>query len=82
MQNRLPSRGGVYATTANPLTDRGISSASLVYATATVATPVPWDTTPGAMLLTIPILALMYRWKQSRSRIALKTTEKPAVTVS
>ena len=50
--------------------------------TYTPATPVPFDTTPGAMLLTIPVLALMYRWKQSRSRIALRTTEKPAVTVS
>ncbi|WP_168653550.1 hypothetical protein, partial [Dolichospermum sp. UHCC 0299] len=56
-----------------------IYSTTLTY---TPATPVPFDTTPGAMLSTIPVLALMYRWKQSRSRIALRTTEKPAVTVS
>ncbi len=56
-----------------------INSTTLTY---TPATPVPFDTTPGAMLLTIPVLALMYLWKQSRSRIALRTTEKPAVTVS
>ncbi len=46
------------------------------------ATPVPFDTTPGAILPTIPILALMYRWKQSRSRIALKTIDKSVATVS
>jgi hypothetical protein len=56
-----------------------INSTTLTYSPAT---PVPFDTTPGAMLSTIPVLALMYRWKQSRSRIALRTTEKPAVTVS
>ncbi len=39
-------------------------------------TPVPFNTTPGAILPAIPILALMHRWKQSRSRIALKTTDK------
>jgi len=41
------------------------------------ATPVPFDIPPGAMLSTIPILAFMYRWKQSRSRIALKITPNP-----
>jgi hypothetical protein len=47
------------------------------------ATPVPFDTTPGAMLSTIPVLALMYRWKQSRKRIALKTiNNSPATVVS
>lgn len=64
----------------NPLL--GVADINSTTLTYTPATPVPFDTTPGAMLLTIPVLALMYRWKQSRSRIALRTTEKPAVTVS
>ncbi|MBE9219599.1 PEP-CTERM sorting domain-containing protein [Dolichospermum flos-aquae] len=56
-----------------------IYSATLTYSPAT---PVPFDTTPGAMLSTIPILALMYLWKQSRNRMALKTINNPDVTVS
>ncbi|MBO1051358.1 MAG: hypothetical protein HEQ25_09525 [Dolichospermum sp. DET73] len=72
-----------YISIANPqVVTRGVNSSfSGVYATATVATPVPWDTTPGAMLPTIPILALMYRWKQSRKRIALKSNDNAASTV-
>jgi hypothetical protein len=45
-------------------------------------TPVPFDISPGAILPTIPILALMYLWKQSRNRMALKTINNPDVTVS
>lgn len=74
--------GSILSTvgTVNPFSGvQDINSTTLTYSPAT---PVPFDTTPGAMLLTIPVLALMYRWKQSRSRIALRTTEKPAVTVS
>jgi hypothetical protein len=56
-----------------------INSTTLTYSPAT---PVPFDTTPGAMLSTIPILALMYLWKQSRNRMALKTINNPDVTVS
>jgi hypothetical protein len=56
-----------------------IDSTTLTYSPAT---PVPFDTTPGAMLSTIPILALMYLWKQSRNRMALKTINNPDVTVS
>jgi hypothetical protein len=44
--------------------------------------PVPFDISPGAILPTIPILALMYLWKQSRNRMALKTISNPDVTVS
>jgi hypothetical protein len=71
----LSNNPGVTATS-------GVQDMFSTTLTYSPATPVPFDTTPGAMLLTIPVLALMYRWKQSRSRIALRTTEKPAVTVS
>lgn len=56
-----------------------INSTTLTYSPAT---PVPFDISPGAILPTIPILALMYLWKQSRNRMALKTISNPAVTVS
>lgn len=56
-----------------------ILSTTLTY---TPATPVPFDIRPGAILPTIPILALMYLWKQSRNRMALKTINNPDVTVS
>ncbi|MFN5893160.1 MAG: hypothetical protein ACK5QV_00905 [Dolichospermum sp.] len=51
-------------------------------ASPTYAVPVPFDISPGAILPTIPILALMYLWKQSRNRMALKTINNPDVTVS
>jgi hypothetical protein len=82
----IKNNSGSYYSALNTFNKSGVFSGvgdmfstTLTY---TPATPVPFDTTPGAMLLTIPVLALMYRWKQSRSRIALRTTEKPAVTVS
>lgn len=56
-----------------------INSTTLTYSPAT---PVPFDISPGAILPTIPILALMYLWKQSRNRMALKTISNPAITVS
>ncbi|MFO5440825.1 MAG: hypothetical protein ACLBM4_19725 [Dolichospermum sp.] len=56
-----------------------INSTTLTYATPT---PVPFDIRPGAILPTIPILALIYLWKQSRNRMALKTINNPDVTVS
>jgi len=56
-----------------------INSTTLTY---TPATPVPFDIRPGAILPTIPILALIYLWKQSRNRMALKTINNPDVTVS
>ena len=56
-----------------------INSTTLKYSPAT---PVPFDIRPGAILPTIPILALMYLWKQSRNRMALKTINNPDVTVS
>jgi hypothetical protein len=55
-----------------------INSTTLTYSPV----PVPFDIGPGAILPTIPILALMYLWKQSRNRIALKTISNPDVTVS
>jgi hypothetical protein len=57
-----------------------INSTTLTY--SSVPTPVPFDIGPGAILPTIPILALMYLWKQSRNRMALKTISNPDVTVS
>ena len=60
----------------------GVADLSSTTLTYSPATPVPFDTTPGAMLSTIPILALMYLWKQSRNRMALKTINNPDVTVS
>jgi hypothetical protein len=57
-----------------------INSTTLTY--SPVPTPVPFDIGPGAILPTIPILALMYLWKQSRNRMALKTISNPDVTVS
>jgi|688.fasta_scaffold160113_2 hypothetical protein len=74
--------GSVLSTVGTVDAFSGVQDINSTTLTYTPATPVPFDTTPGAMLLTIPVLALMYRWKQSRSRIALRTTEKPAVTVS
>lgn len=55
-----------------------INSTTLTYSPV----PVPFDIDPGAILPTIPILALMYLWKQSRNRMALKTISNPDVTVS
>ncbi len=55
-----------------------INSTTLTYSPV----PVPFDIEPGAILPTIPILALMYLWKQSRNRMALKTISNPDVTVS
>lgn len=55
-----------------------INSTTLTYSPV----PVPFDIRPGAILPTIPILALMYLWKQSRNRMALKTISNPDVTVS
>ena len=57
-----------------------INSTTLTY--SSVPTPVPFDIRPGAILPTIPILALIYLWKQSRNRMALKTINNPDVTVS
>jgi hypothetical protein len=81
--NYVPGTFGSSLTTVGTTYEfSGVADINSTTLTYSPATPVPFDTTPGAMLLTIPILALMYRWKQSRSRIALRTTEKPAVTVS
>lgn len=81
--NYLPGSVGSFLNTVDtPQAFLGVVDTNSTTLTYTPATPVPFDTTPGAMLSTIPVLALMYRWKQSRSRIALRTTEKPAVTVS
>ncbi|MBO1057127.1 MAG: PEP-CTERM sorting domain-containing protein [Dolichospermum sp. JUN01] len=76
------SVGSVLSTVGTADLFSGVQDINSTTLTYSPATPVPFDTTPGAMLSTIPVLALMYRWKQSRSRIALRTTEKPAVTVS
>ena len=82
----ISNNSGFYFSALNTFgtfdTFSGVADIFSTTLTYTPATPVPFDTTPGAMLSTIPVLALMYRWKQSRSRIALRTTEKPAVTVS
>ena len=59
---------------------KDINSTTLTY--SPVPTPVPFDIGPGAILPNIPILALMYLWKQSRNRMALKTISNPDVTVS
>ena len=60
----------------------GVIDTNSTTLTYSPATPVPFDISPGAILPTIPILALMYLWKQSRNRMALKTISNPAVTVS
>ncbi|MDM3846967.1 MAG: hypothetical protein PT116_18510 [Aphanizomenon gracile PMC638.10] len=60
----------------------GVADVNSTTLTYSPATPVPFDIRPGAILPTIPILALMYLWKQSRNRMALKTISNPAVTVS
>jgi hypothetical protein len=60
----------------------GVVDTNSTTLTYSPATPVPFDISPGAILPTIPILALMYLWKQSRNRMALKTISNPDVTVS
>ena len=60
----------------------GVANFNSTTLTYSPATPVPFDIRPGAILPTIPILALMYLWKQSRNRMALKTINNPDVTVS
>ncbi|MBD2444675.1 PEP-CTERM sorting domain-containing protein [Dolichospermum sp. FACHB-1091] len=60
----------------------GVKDTKSTTLTYSPATPVPFDIRPGAILPTIPILALMYLWKQSRNRMALKTINNPDVTVS
>jgi hypothetical protein len=81
--NFLP---GVYGTflsnvgSTNALS--GVWDTNSTTLTYSPATPVPFDISPGAILPTIPILALMYLWKQSRNRMALKTISNPDVTVS
>jgi hypothetical protein len=60
----------------------GVVDTNSTTLTYSPATPVPFDIRPGAILPTIPILALMYLWKQSRNRMALKTINNPDVTVS
>jgi hypothetical protein len=77
---------GVYGTllsnvgSTNALS--GVWDTNSTTLTYSPATPVPFDISPGAILPTIPILALMYLWKQSRNRMALKTISNPDVTVS
>ena len=82
--NFLP---GVYGSVLSPVGEVDpfsgvvdINSTTLTY--SPVPVPVPFDIGPGAILPTIPILALMYLWKQSRNRMALKTISNPDVTVS
>ena len=60
----------------------GVIDTNSTTLTYSPATPVPFDISPGAILPTIPILALMDLWKQSRNRMALKTISNPAITVS
>ena len=81
--NYYPSNSGSLLSTVGKFgEDSGVQDINSTTLTYSPATPVPFDTTPGAMLLTIPVLALMYLWKQSRNRMALKTINNPDVTVS
>ena len=77
---------GIYGTLLSKVgqTDAlsGVADINSTTLTYSPATPVPFDISPGAILPTIPILALMYLWKQSRNRMALKTISNPAITVS
>lgn len=77
---------GVYGTVLSEVGQydvySGVADINSTTLTYSPATPVPFDISPGAILPTIPILALMYLWKQSRNRMALKTISNPAVTVS
>jgi hypothetical protein len=78
----IPTYGSVLTGSNNRALNSGVWNNTSTTLTYSSATPVPFDMTPSDMLPSIPFLALMYRWRQSRSRIALRTTEKPAVTVS
>ena len=78
----LSNSGSLLSTVGKFGEDSGVQDINSTTLTYSPATPVPFDTTPGAMLLTIPVLALMYLWKQSRNRMALKTINNPDVTVS
>lgn len=78
----LPAIGTLLSTVGAGSPFSGVVDLNSTTLTYSPATPVPFDIRPGAILPTIPILALMYLWKQSRNRMALKTINNPDVTVS